>query len=189
MLFKEGAFHAHQPLLLQLVSRILQIAQDHGIPLSGLNRDEGRVEKLFHLQTRDEIIHWFESKLIGPLIRILSEKTDTQYVKIADKLVRIIQEHYQEDITLESCAQLLSYHPVYVSRIFKREIGVTFSEYLSDYRMKMAKVMLETTDLKISEIGERLQYKNISSFIRSYKKLYEITPGQYRDKMIRGSAE
>ncbi|MNC83375.1 DNA-binding transcriptional regulator ChbR [compost metagenome] len=55
--------------------------------------------------------------------------------------------------------------------------------------MKMAKVLLETTDLKVSEIGERLQYENISSFIRSYKKLYEITPGQYRDKMMRGSAE
>jgi two-component system, response regulator YesN len=189
MLFKEGAFHAHQPLLLQLASRVLQIAQDHGIPLSEVPGEEGKVEKLFHLQTREEIIHWFESRLIAPLIRILSEKTDTQYVKIADKLVKIIQERYQEDISLESCAQLLSYHPVYVSRIFKREIGVTFSEYLSDYRMKMAKMLLETTDLKVSEIGERLQYKNISSFIRSYKKLYEITPGQYRDKMMRGSAE
>jgi AraC-like DNA-binding protein len=53
----------------------------------------------------------------------------------------------------------------------------------------MAKVMLETTDKKISEIGEQLQYKNISAFIRSFRKLYDMTPGQYREKIMKGSTE
>lgn len=147
------------------------------------------MEGLLQLQTREEIIHWFESKLFTPLIQVLSEKSETQYIKIADKLVKMIQEHYDQEITLEYCSQLLNYHPVYLSRIFKREIGIPFSDYLSDYRMKMAKVMLETTDLKISEIGEKAQYKNISSFIRSYKKMYQITPGQRPGKDHEGSTE
>ena len=101
----------------------------------------------------------------------------------------MIQEHYDRDITLESCSQILNYHPVYLSRIFKQEIGIPFSEYLTDYRMKMAKTMLETTDLKISEISERLHYNNVSSFIRSYKKMYHLTPGQYRDKILKEKLE
>jgi AraC-like DNA-binding protein len=123
------------------------------------------------------------------MLQVLSEKSETTYVKIADRLVRSIQEKYDQEITLESCAQELNYHPVYLSRVFKREIGMTFSEYLSEYRMRMAKVMLETTDKKIAEIGEQLQYKNISAFIRSFRKLYDMTPGQYREKIMKGSTE
>ena len=177
LLLKEGFLYEHQLLLLQLISRLLQIVQDQGISLKKVLQDEGAIERLLHFQTRDEILHWFESMLFAPMIQVLSEKSETTYLKIADKLVRMIQEKYDQEMTLESCAQELSYHPVYLSRIFKREIGMTFSEYLSEYRMRMAKVMLETTDKKISEIGEQLQYKNISAFIRSFRKLYDITPG------------
>ncbi|WP_081419060.1 AraC family transcriptional regulator [Paenibacillus sp. Leaf72] len=43
--------------------------------------------------------------------------------------------------------------------------------------------------MKISEISEKIKYKNISSFIRSYKKTYQITPGQYRKNMMNGAQE
>lgn len=182
LLHKEGSLHEHYILLLQLISRILQIVQDQGIPIKTVFGDEGEVQQLLHLQTREEIQHWFESRLFAPLIQVLSDKSEMQYVKIADKLVRMIQERYDQEITLEACAEELNYHSIYLSRVFKKEIGSTFSEYLSDYRMKMAKVMLETTDLKISEIGERIQYKNISAFIRSFRKMYHVTPGKYRER-------
>lgn len=183
LLHKDGFLYEHHILLLQLISRILQIAQDQGISIKKVLGDEGAVERLLHLQTRDEIEYWFESRLFAPMIQVLSEKSETQYVKIADRLVRMIQEQFDQEITLESCSEVLSYHPVYLSRIFKKEIGTTFSDYLSEYRMKMAKVMLETTDMKISEIGEKLQYKNISAFIRSFRKMFDVTPGQYREQM------
>lgn len=189
LLPKDGYLHEHQLLLMQLISRLLQILQDQGISLKKVLQVDGAVKRLMHLQTRDEIVHWFESMLFAPMIQVLSEKSETTYVKIADRLVRMIQEKYDQEISLEFCAQELNYHPVYLSRIFKREIGMTFSEYLSEYRMRMAKVMLETTEKKISEIGEQLQYKNISAFIRSFRKLYDMTPGQYREKIMKGSTE
>jgi AraC-like DNA-binding protein len=189
LLPKDGYLYEHQLLLMQLVSRLLYILQDQGISLKKVLQDEGAVKRLMHLQTRDEIAHWFESMLFAPMLQVLSEKSETTYVKIADRLVRTIQEKYDQEISLESCAQELNYHPVYLSRVFKREIGMTFSEYLSEYRMRMAKVMLETTDKKIAEIGEQLQYKNISAFIRTFRKLYDMTPGQYREKIMKGSTE
>ncbi|XEC94335.1 helix-turn-helix domain-containing protein [Paenibacillus tarimensis] len=182
LLHKESYLHEHHLLLLQLISRILQIVQDQGISIKKVLGDEGEVQQLLQLQTREEIQHWFESRLFASLIQVLSDKSEMQYVNIADKLVRMIQERYDREITLEACAEELNYHPIYLSRVFKKEIGSTFSDYLSDYRMKMAKVMLETTDMKISEIGERIQYKNISAFIRSFRKAYDVTPGKYREK-------
>jgi len=183
LLHKDGYLHEHHIILLQLISRILQIVQDQGISIKKVFEDESAVQRLLHLQTREEIQHWFESRLFASLIQVLSDKSEMQYVKIADRLVRMIQERYDQEITLESCAEALNYHPIYLSRVFKKEIGTTFSEYLSDYRLKKAKVMLETTDMKISEIGERIQYKSISAFIRSFRKMCDVTPGQYREKM------
>ncbi|UQZ36149.1 AraC family transcriptional regulator [Paenibacillus sp. PK3_47] len=187
LVYKDRALYEHQTMLLQLASGLLRIAQEQGIPVKQVLEGESDMRKIFQLQTREEIIHWFESKLIHPIIKLLSDNSKIQYVKIADRLVNMIHEQYDQEITLEMYSKILNYHPVYLSRIFKREIGVSFSDYLTDYRMKMAKEMLEKTDMKISEISEKIKYKNISSFIRSYKKTYQITPGQYRENMMNGA--
>lgn len=65
----------------------------------------------------------------------------------------------------------------------KKEMGVTFSEYLSQYRLKIAKQWLEETDMTIAEIATRLRYNNAQNFIRYFKKLEGITPGRYRKKV------
>ncbi|MBP1965454.1 helix-turn-helix domain-containing protein [Paenibacillus aceris] len=181
LLNKDGFLHEHHILLLQLMSRILTVVQDQGISVKKVLDGDSAVERLLKLQTRDDIAIWFQTRLFAPIIVILSEKADSQYLNIADRLVRIIHDQYDQDITLESCAAALNFHPVYLSRVFKREMGIPFSDYLSDYRMNMAKVMLETTTLKISEIGEKLQYKNISAFIRNFRKTFGMTPGSYRE--------
>lgn len=177
----DGFMTEHPILLIQLMSRILHIVQDQGVSTRTILDGEGAVERLLKLQTREEIALWFQSRLFAPTITMLSEKADTQYVNIADRIVKMIHDLYDGEITLESCAAALNFHPVYLSRVFKKEMGISFSDYLSEYRMNMAKMMLETTTLKISEIGEKLQYKNISAFIRTFRKTFGTTPGQYRE--------
>ncbi|MNI94118.1 HTH-type transcriptional regulator YesS [compost metagenome] len=64
------------------------------------------------------------------------------------------------------------------------ETGTNFSDYLIQYRMTMAKKWLIETDLKISEIAERVGYKIPQNFIRIFRKAEAITPGQYREQYI-----
>ncbi|WP_248930367.1 helix-turn-helix domain-containing protein [Paenibacillus hamazuiensis] len=186
VLHKDSYANEHHILLVQLMSRILQIVQDKGVSVKRILDGEGAVERLLRLQTREEIVLWFQSRLFAPIVKTLSEKADTQYVNIADRIVKMIHSHYDKEISLESCASSLNFHPVYLSRVFKKEMGVSFSDYLSEYRMNMAKTMLETTTMKISEIGEKLQYKNISAFIRTFRKTFGTTPGQYREMLEKG---
>lgn len=183
VLNKDTLTNEHPILLIQLMSRILQIVQDQGISVRKIVDGESAVERLLKLQTREEIALWFQSRLFAPIVKLLSEKAETQYVNIADRIVKMIHDQYDREITLESCAATLNFHPVYLSRVFKKEMGVSFSDYLSEYRMNMAKRMLETTTMKISEIGEKLQYKNISAFIRTFRKTFGTTPGQYREQL------
>lgn len=181
VLQKESYAQEHRILLMQLLSRILQIVQDQGISVKQVLMSEGAIERFYKLQTKEEIVIWYQTRLFAPIARLQSERTDSHYVSMAEKLVEMIHARYDQDISLEMLATELNFHPVYVSRVFKREVGVPFSDYLADYRMSTAKKLLESTSLKIAEIGERLQYKNNSAFIRTFKKKYEMTPGQYRE--------
>jgi AraC-like DNA-binding protein len=74
----------------------------------------------------------------------------------------------------------LHYNPNYLSSIFKKEYGTTFSDYLVSYRLEIAKKWLVQGDMTIKEIAERLQYQNSQNFIRSFRKKEQITPGMYR---------
>ncbi|AEI40474.1 transcriptional regulator, AraC family [Paenibacillus mucilaginosus KNP414] len=183
VLNKELYAQEHRILLVQLVSRILQIVQEQGISVRKVVEGEAVVERLLRMQTREEISLWFEARLFAPVIGLLADKSETQYINIADRMLAMIHEQYDQDLTLELCAGTLNFHPVYLSRVFKREVGLPFSDYLSEYRMKMAKLMLETTSMKISEISDKLQYKNNSSFIRNFRRLFGVTPGQYRENL------
>ncbi|WP_025678888.1 helix-turn-helix domain-containing protein [Paenibacillus massiliensis] len=169
-------------LLLQLASKILKMVQEQGISILTVLESERTLKQLFRLQTKEEIVHWFHTKLFEPIRTVLSERTEGQFVNIAHKMVSIIHEQFDQDISLDYCATVMSFHPVYLSRVFKREVGSTFSEYLLAYRMNQAKVMLDTTDMKIAEIGNKVMYTNISAFIRAFRKAFGMTPGQYRDK-------
>jgi AraC-like DNA-binding protein len=89
---------------------------------------------------------------------------------------------FDSELTLEGCSSRINYHPHYVSRVFRQETGTNFGEYLTQYRIEMAKKWLKMTNMKISEIAECLKYNNSANFIRSFRKTVGMTPGQYREE-------
>lgn len=74
------------------------------------------------------------------------------------------------------CADRLSYHPVYVSRIFRKETGMNFSEYLSRYRHTAARKLLAQTQLSVAEIAARVGFHNGPNFSRHFKKSKGLRP-------------
>jgi two-component system response regulator YesN len=169
-----------QLYLVQLISRIMQLVQEQGISVQAVIGEKGTVERFMKLRTLDEINQWFRSSMFEPVIASLARRTENQYVSIANQMLEIIHNKYDQELSLESCAAELNFHPVYLSRVFKKEVGVTFSEYLTDYRMTKAKTWLETTNMKVSEIATKLSYANATAFIRMFRKIVGMTPGEYR---------
>lgn len=178
---RDVKFNDYQVLMMQLVTRIYQLVRQQGGGLDGLIGSNSTVNQLVKLNTVQEISTWFKSELLPPTLAFFKKRVESQYINTAHQMVQMIHDRYDQDISLESCAAALKFHPVYLSRVFKKEMGVTFIEYLTDYRMKMAKMMLENTGLKITEIAERLNYTNSTGFIRTFRKLTGMTPGQYRE--------
>jgi two-component system, response regulator YesN len=180
---KEVSFNEYPALLIQLISKVYQVIQEQGGSVNKVLGENASVEQYMKLNTMNEIAEWFNKDLFAPVIRFLNDQAETQYLDIANQMVKLIHEKYDEDITLESCAAVLNFHPVYLSRVFKKEVGINFSEYLVEYRMNVAKKWLESTSLKISDIAEKLKYTNTSAFIRTFRRIVGVTPGQYREQI------
>jgi AraC-like DNA-binding protein len=176
----------YQVSLVRLLSRLLVTMQESGIALTQLHRaGESLYEELYDLQIVSEIEEWFWTRLIVPLINIFRDRQNSQYHNISEKIIDMIHRYYDTDLTIEKCAEAMHYNANYLSGVFRKETNMTFSEYLTAYRFTVAKKWLAETDMTIKEIAERLGYINSQNFIRSFRKLENVTPGQYRDQYRR----
>jgi two-component system response regulator YesN len=165
----------------RLVIDLVRIAEDNGENFQSPGRDElSLFDQLDQFNAIRDVEIWLSNTVIAPIIHMLEQRREFQYIKIAEQIMDIIHQKYDTDLTLDLCASLLHYHPSYVKRVFRKGTGTNFSDYLIGYRMKAAKKWLSTTDIKITEIAEKLRYNNSQNFIRQFRKLEGITPGQYR---------
>ena len=97
------------------------------------------------------------------------------------KIIEYIESHYMEDITLKWAADYVFISETYLSHIFKKEIGKSFVQYLTEIRMKKAADMLIHTNLSVHEISLKVGYYNINYFGRLFKKYTGTSPKQFRD--------
>jgi two-component system response regulator YesN len=177
----------YQFSLIRFLGELGGLLQDHGIPLDSVNKEtESLVDNLLKLRTAEETAQWLKETVIGLILNLLEERRASQFRNISQEVMEMIHEAFDTDLTLEACAARIDYHPHYVSKVFRQETGINFSDYLLQHRLTMAKQWLVETDMKISDIAEKLKYTNSANFIRYFRKTEGITPGQYREKMLTG---
>ena len=94
---------------------------------------------------------------------------------------RYIMDHYGEPLTREELASYIHMNPDYLTRIFRKETGMTIKNYILKKRMEAAQMLLRSTKYRINEIAEMVGYTNYSYFTQNYHKEFGITPKQERD--------
>ncbi|HHY82988.1 MAG TPA: helix-turn-helix domain-containing protein [Clostridiales bacterium] len=117
--------------------------------------------------------------------RLLQAEEDNQLAgssKIIEFINSYIINHLDEELSLNKFAELLNYHPSYLSRVFKQEMGISFSDYLTGIRVEKAKELLQQNDLKISAIATMLGFEDASYFTRFFKKNTGMAPLEYRSR-------
>jgi two-component system response regulator YesN len=138
-------------------------------------------DQLLELNSPVEIEQWFLSTIIEPIMEAVLRSRALYDTSISDEVLKMIHDEYSNELTLELCAARLHYHPSHVKRVFRRDVGMSFSDYVSTYRLQVAKKWLTQTQLKVNDIAEKLCYTNAQNFIRYFRKVEGMTPGQYRD--------
>ncbi len=98
------------------------------------------------------------------------------------EMISYIQENYANEISLKEFGAQFHLSEKYVSRYFKEHFHITLSQYVNHLRLEHARQLLQETQLPVTEVALQSGYPNVSYFIRSFKKMYGVSPLKYRKK-------
>ena len=123
----------------------------------------------------------------------VEDYADRMHVIIKDKLfskpvaicVDYIYNHLHCKITLKELAEKAGLSESYLSKLFRREMGVTVSQYISQKRIEAAENLLKYSDYSCIEISNYLCFNSESYFIQVFKSYTKMTPKEYRNKFFR----
>ncbi|KRF10242.1 hypothetical protein ASG89_01535 [Paenibacillus sp. Soil766] len=99
---------------------------------------------------------------------------------VIEKAKQYIAQRINEDVSREDIASYVNMNPDYLTRIFKKETGLTVSDYVLQERVSLAKEMLVKTDLPVGSIAASVGYNNFSHFSKMFKKATSTNPQDYR---------
>lgn len=167
--------HVHS--LLVLMSRA---AIDGGADVNDIFRlsqsYEPEIEKLRNLE---ELNRWL-SMVLHRFINFVFDFNDIKHHNVIYQTTAYIKENLAEKLTLEDAAEHVSLSKSYFCRILKDELGYTFTEYVNHLRVERAKLYLRDCTMSIADIAYAVGFDDQSYFTRIFKKLTNVSPGQYR---------
>ncbi|MFC6605084.1 AraC family transcriptional regulator [Ectobacillus funiculus] len=107
------------------------------------------------------------------------EYPNSLHEKVSE-IVRYINSHYMDVLTLQSLSKQFHISPYYLSRVYKEVTGFSFVEYLNQVRINEAQKLLKTTNLNVTSIAEKVGYENPTHFGRVFKTITGTSPLKYR---------
>jgi AraC-like DNA-binding protein len=100
--------------------------------------------------------------------------------RVVEESLRYLEKNYaKSDISIDALAKSLYFNPTHLTKLFKKEMGVSMIQYVIDLRMKKACEMLSTHQYSISEIATNVGYSNQFYFSKVFKNYYKTTPSRY----------
>ena len=155
--------------------------EELGMDMKNLPREvtdmEGTLKESHSMETlKERLVSLFKETM-----SLRDGQTASKYSQVLEEAMAFIRENYaKEEISLNTVASRVNISPSYFSSIFSQEMGVTFVEYLTSVRMERAKELLMCSNMKTSEIGYEVGYKDSHYFGYLFKKTVGCTPKEYR---------
>ncbi|GAA0136612.1 hypothetical protein YSY43_34530 [Paenibacillus sp. YSY-4.3] len=120
--------------------------------------------------------------LMTELARVINER-QAKDKRTIDDIVKYVEQHYMDDLSLLDIASAFFVSREYISRKFKQEFGINFSDYLATYRIDKAKQLMQNPHMKIAQIAEMVGFRDVKYFSKVFKKQEGVSPKAYRSKL------
>lgn len=134
-----------------------------------------------HMYNSDFYVSYELSKLLFNLLPwMIDYKESTEIAPAIKKLKIYLEEHFTEDISLDDMSEHVGISKYHLCRSFKKVTGYSPKEYIIHLRISQAKILLESTNLPSYKIGFLTGFQNEANFIMHFKKITNMTPGNYR---------
>ena len=184
--------------LLKYISPILN--ENHKLPIKISKNDIGynclldTIQNIIKSYSEKDIAYELELKsLLFKFFSLLyrynfittNENKNILTVKTIDKIklvLNYIHTHYFEDISINKLANICDYSEYHFMRFFKKHMGLTCIQYINNYRLEKAALLLTSTNNSIMDISLETGFDSLSYFNKLFKKKYNITPIEFRLK-------
>lgn len=147
---------------------------------SGRESEDAQQNALKGMHSAEE----FACSLISRAIQY--EKYSHKTESVAEQIRQYIDIHYKEEIRRDSLGELVYLNTDYLSRIFKKETGISISSYILKKRVEEAKKLLAQSNLPINTVSIYVGYSNFSYFTKMFKENTGYSPLDYRRKFRQG---
>ena len=111
---------------------------------------------------------------------VVWDETPMVETRLTDLIYQYIRDNYMFDISMQEVARTMNYSEAYFCKLFKQFFGKNFTAYLTEYRIEMAKKMLQTPTVNIKEIGKAVGYADSNYFAKVFKRVTGESPSEYR---------
>lgn len=172
----ESAFGVFVYILGEISSMLEELGYE---PQQVIDEDVNR--RLYEMNTLQEIEAWFIDKVFPAIVNQMQDQQLSEQKKRVVQMKRYIDEQFENGVSLKQVAAHFEMSQSQLSRMFKEEMDVSFSDYLMKLRMDKAKEWLQYTDMPIKVIAERLSYTSVQNFTRSFRQIHEMPPAAYRE--------
>ncbi len=152
--------------------------------MEALLRKKTRLEASLEHNTGGEELHALIRTFCADVIGSIDHKNKKKAFQHVVRIKEYIQANYSDsNLSLYTAAEQTGISPSYLSRLFKKEMGTSFVDYVNDYRVGKSKHLLESTDLLIKDIAYQTGFNSMQNFFRIFKKLTGVSPGEYRQNL------
>lgn len=138
------------------------------------------LEQIKGFEQLENLFNWIK-EYFKNILDVANSKNKRKYNSIINYIIDSIERNYTSDIELNSLAKKLFLSANYLSTLFKKETGVSFKSYLTNYRLQKAKELLLNPQYKIYQIANIVGYENEEYLCRLFKNHYGITCKDFRD--------
>lgn len=138
---------------------------------------------LEQISTIEELVTWAEESVLG----LLEASTIVPGIKNADMIysaLQYIEDHYNEKFSLQDIADYVHFSAPYFSKVFKKEMDITFTKYLNNVRIEKSKLLLKNSSYTLSDIPAMVGFEEQSYFTRVFRTITGVSPGKYRENNI-----
>ena len=158
----------HERIFVETLFDTMLEEYEHPSAASKAYLQSSLIQLLMFISKSEHDLNDFQLDYASPTHRLISEITG------------YINNNFGEDITLTSISERFHISPCYLSRTFKVGTGISFTEYLSNVRIKEARKYLAKTDMSVLQIAERVGFKSNTHFGRVFKTITGTSPLAYR---------
>lgn len=160
---------------------VLDLCRDTQAPPDGVRRWFGELLQIMSLDDdAPRTLDGCRELLEQATCRLAEERGGGCSNRAIQQAAAYLRENFDQPLSLASVAALVHLNPAYLSFLFKREMGVNFSDYLQDCRMEHVKLLLRESEAPLKECAGRAGFSDYRNFCKLFKRLTGLRPAQYR---------